>query len=380
MQRRSVVLLVILACFLPSAWPQVGTHQKAGIITFDVPGAGTGPGQGTQPIGIVQGGWIMGSYIDAKNVYHGFLRTPWGFITKFDVPGMGTGPGQGVVEVFGMTPYLEIVGDYLDSSNNYHAFLRTPFGEIKQFSCPGAGPGGTAAEAVNSWGLISAMFMDNNGAWHGCLRAPNGSFTLYDPPDSGIGSWQGTYAAIFGGINPAGAVTGEYQDNNWAWHAYVRAPNGAITEYDVPNAGGTGVLAINQTGEIWGWYFDGDGVWHGYLRSRDGTLTVVDAPGAGTGAGQGTTANPFCCAYGGINQAGTVTSPYMDSSNVLHGFQRTADGKFTTFDAPGAGTGAYQGTMPISISPEGAITGFYVDANNAVHGFLRVDKTDREIR
>ena len=44
---------------------------------------------------------------------------------------------------------------------------------------------------------------------------------------------------------------------------------------------------------------------------------------------------------------------------------------FTTFDAPGAGTGSYQGTYPFAINPEGAITGLYVDASNMYHGFLR---------
>jgi len=59
-------------------------------------------------------------------------------------------------------------------------------------------------------------------------------------------------------------------------------------------------------------------------------------------------------------------------ADVLHGFQRTTAGKFTTFDVPGAGTGAWQGTMPISISSEGAITGWYIDASGVNHGFIRL--------
>jgi len=46
------------------------------ITTFDAPGAGTGPGQGTQALAINEGEHIAGSYIDASNVFHGFLRTP----------------------------------------------------------------------------------------------------------------------------------------------------------------------------------------------------------------------------------------------------------------------------------------------------------------
>ena len=51
--------------------------------------------------------------------------------------------------------------------------------------------------------------------------------------------------------------------------------------------------------------------------------------------------------------------------------QTTAQSQIITFDAPGAGTGAFQGTLPYGINPEGAIAGYYVDASNVAHGFLR---------
>jgi hypothetical protein len=68
--------------------------------------------------------------------------------------------------------------------------------------------------------------------------------------------------------------------------------------------------------------------------------------------------------------AGTITGFYVDNNNVYHGFLRTRQGEFERFNAPGAGTGAWQGTQPMTISSEGTITGFYTDANNVVHGFL----------
>ena len=43
---------------------------------FNAPGAGTGPGQGTQPSVINPAGVITGSYVDTDGVYHGFLRIP----------------------------------------------------------------------------------------------------------------------------------------------------------------------------------------------------------------------------------------------------------------------------------------------------------------
>src|SRR5438874_11991469 len=43
----------------------------------------------------------------------------------------------------------------------------------------------------------------------------------------------------------------------------------------------------------------------------------------------------------------------------------------TTFDAPGAGTAAGQGTITFAIILSEAIAGLSRDANNARHGFLR---------
>ena len=72
-----------------------------------------------------------------------------------------------------------------------------------------------------------------------------------------------------------------------------------------------------------------------------------------------------------INPNGAITGHYVDSASVSHGFLRDKNGVITTFDAPGAGTGAGQGTQSFAISPDGEVTGFYFDATNAVHGFLR---------
>jgi hypothetical protein len=49
---------------------------------------------------------------------------------------------------------------------------------------------------------------------------------------------------------------------------------------------------------------------------------------------------------------------------------RAPNGAITTFDAPGAGTGAFQGTIPFSFNPGGAIVGYYLDSSNVLHGFL----------
>jgi hypothetical protein len=71
--------------------------SNGAITTFDVPGAGTGPFQGTETSGINSAGTVTGEYLVASNVWHSFVRAPNGTITTFDVPGAGTGPFQGTL-------------------------------------------------------------------------------------------------------------------------------------------------------------------------------------------------------------------------------------------------------------------------------------------
>ena len=98
---------------------------------------------------------------------------------------------------------------------------------------------------------------------------------------------------------------------------------------------------------------------------NSGSVVTFDAPGAGKGAGQGTTPK-------GINDNGEITGYYKDSASVLHGFIRHKDGTFTTFDAPGASKKATLGTMPQGINKNGDVTGyFFTDPKGVRHGFVR---------
>src|SRR4029450_7327427 len=57
------------------------------ITTFDAPGAGTGPLQGTYALNIDPSGTIMGFIRDANDVRHGFVRSQDGSFTIFDARG-----------------------------------------------------------------------------------------------------------------------------------------------------------------------------------------------------------------------------------------------------------------------------------------------------
>jgi hypothetical protein len=100
--------------------------------------------------------------------------------------------------------------------------------------------------------------------------------------------------------------------------------------------------------------------------SESGPIIEFDAPGAGTGAKQGTFAI-------NINGFGVAVGYFVDANIVPHGFVRSPFGHVKTIDAPGAGMvpGANQGTVAESINEEGTIAGQYQDTNFVFHCFLR---------
>ena len=150
----------------------------APITTFDVPGAGTGAGQGTFQLRDQPSGEITGFYFDSTDASHGFLRDKNGVITTFDVPGSGTGPGQGTFGG-GFTPSGTIMGNYFDADNLSHGFLLDKEGTITTFDAPDAGnPGsfqGTYPFGINPNGAITGWYVDGANVNHGFVRDKHGA-------------------------------------------------------------------------------------------------------------------------------------------------------------------------------------------------------------
>jgi uncharacterized lipoprotein NlpE involved in copper resistance len=276
------------------------------ITTFDAPGApGFGLGTPFPTVGTSPGtyavagdacGMVAGYVVDARGVAHGYLRAVDGTLTMFDVPGAGTGSGQGTFAGNMSLSGELIAGYYIDSAGMNHGFLRGADGTITKFDVPAAatGPGlGTTtfwAQCINPAGAMTGSYMDANGAAHGFVRGPDGTISTFDAPGAGTSSGLGTYTWA---INPAGTVAGASQDNNSVYHGLPRTADGKITLFDIPGAGtgsgqGTQADGIDPAGVVTGYYTDASNVSNGYLRTADGQFTFFDAPGAGTGSGQGT--------------------------------------------------------------------------------------------
>jgi len=91
--------------------------------------------------------------------------------------------------------------------------------------------------------------------------------------------------------------------------------------------------------------------------------TTFDPPGAGMAAGQGTFPQQ------NLN-SGAIVGYYVDGNSVAHGYIRSAHGQYTIIDVPGAA-----GTQAFGINDKGTVVGWWFEpptANGSVyHGYLR---------
>jgi hypothetical protein len=236
---------------------------------------------------------------------------------------------------------------------------------------------GSTPLALNLEGAIVGYYTDSNSSFHAFLRSRDGKFTTWIGPDACTGNGsEGCYGSGASNINAFGIIAGGFADNsgNFVQHSFVRNAEGKLETFDVPGAGtgsyqGTGCpgcdLGLNQLGAIAGIYSDANSVNHGFLRSRDGKFTTFDAPGAGTAILQGTGCFADCPV--GLNHWGAITGSYIDANYVQHGYLRSPGGRIVTVDPVGSTL-----TFPDGINDLGSITGYYQDANGVYHGFLTI--------
>jgi hypothetical protein len=324
--RNSIAVSVAALCMSASAAPALA----ASITTFDVPGA-----LHTVALGINAGGSVTGYYVASNGVVtYGFVRAPDGTIDTF-----GATKGSTLTWPWCINREGTITGYYLRNRWG-RGFLRSSGGKLTRFNFEGAR--GTDANCINDSGVITGYYYDNG--FHGFVRAADGTMARFDP--------QGSIATDPDAINGKGDIAGWYRDTTGADRGFVRRPGGSITDFAVENTDTT-VLAINGKGDTAG-YFGSEGDSTGFIRKHDGSIEII----APKGCSQYSSAQD-------INAAG-MTTGYCISNNFTHGFVRTAKGRFTIFDPPDS-----EDTQPQAINDNGTITGAYQDSTSAFRGFIR---------
>jgi probable HAF family extracellular repeat protein len=284
--------------------------------------------QGSLPAGINSSGKIVGLFVDANSVTHGYLLSG-GQYTTIDDPN-----GVGFSETFGINASGKIVGAYSDASGLFHGFLLKG-GQYTTLDDPSAGTGagqGTQAFAINASGKIIGIYTDANGVIHG-FQLANGRYTTLDDPNAGTAAGRGTFAE---GINASGAIVGYYNDANGLFHGFLLSGGKYTTQDDPAGVNGSEATGNNDHGQVVGGYFDANGVLHGYLL-RGGKYTTLDDPAGVRGS-----------AADAINDSGQVVGEYFDANGVFHGYLATKQD-----DSASGGLGAAGGSVNVLIAAAG---------------------------
>ncbi|HTT98158.1 MAG TPA: hypothetical protein VMF58_08910, partial [Rhizomicrobium sp.] len=159
------------------------------------------------------------------------------------------------------------------------AFLGLLLAAAAPATCADAGPaswltidppgsGQTMPLAITGNSLIAGWYADNvTHTKHGFVRNRDGTFTSFDAPDA-------TADTVAYGVNTEGVVTGNYTTLIGGLQyaeGYLRAPNGAIIEFQVPGQRYVTPQAINRRGEIVGMAQSDSGPSISFLRTPTGT-------------------------------------------------------------------------------------------------------------
>jgi hypothetical protein len=329
-----VAVLIVIASAL----------QAQNVATFDVPNSTY-----THPVSINQAGQITGDFVDANGQQHSFVRERDGTLTTFDVPDSNDGQFQWhtyATLATSINAAGRIAGYYyLDTvppnGIRWHGFVRDRNGTFTTFAITDF----VLTTAINPAGEIIGSFDSGKPSPRSAfLRAPDGSITEFEAPNATY-----TYATA---INQAGLIVGQYYYYADATaHGFLRARDGTFITFDVSNS--TFPTAIDPKGQTSGFYADGSYFYHGFLRGKDGTVATFDVTDS---------TNTLPAA---MNAVGQIAGVYLDASYHHHAFLREKDGTFVTFDVPNATE-----TYPTSMNAAGRITGWYSDASG-VHGFVR---------
>ena len=300
--------------------------QPFNYYTIDVPCSACpgGIARSTSAQGINPGGDIVGSYVDAVGMSHGYLLRG-GHFTTIDVPGSLAGVSGALPTVArGINPGGEIVGNYTapvstapEGSPDFcpaagsvaciKGFLYS-HGEFSTVLVPGhpgaipqrISPDGDIYGCLHDFDLMASMFGFVRTR-SGYLSLTLGGSELADPSLS-------VPASMNNGASPDGhTIVGGWTDMMAGHtHGYI-VHDGVFQSYDVPGSTSTFIWDMNPARAFVGVYHAGRN--HGFLQLANGSAPItVDPP------------NSVNAAAIGINPGGFIVGQYTDSAGHLHGF------------------------------------------------------------
>jgi probable HAF family extracellular repeat protein len=172
--------------------------------TIDPPGATL-----TNAWSINNAGEIVGAYTDSSGVFHGFIDNA-GTFTTFNAPN-----GAILTELTGINTTNQMVGIYDDSASTEHGFtlVGTHFTDV---TFPGTGIAVTATDRINDSGEIVGLESTSvSGPFKGYSRKGTKYTTILFPAST---------ETRCRGLNNAGEVVGKYTDAAGLIHGFTVVP------------------------------------------------------------------------------------------------------------------------------------------------------------
>jgi uncharacterized membrane protein len=237
-------------------------------------------------------------------------------------------PGAIQTQPWGINNAGIVVGTYINASNVTHGYMLDGK-TLTEIDDPKAAAGVTFPYGINPGGPVSVVGVyasSETGLYVGFLYK-DGEFTDIPGPSGAI-------ETIADGINDNGAIVGYYiyidAMSNTAQIAGFLLQDGEYTTLNVPGGYGSSyAYSINESGQIVLLWFDSNNHGQGSLYdSKTETYATVKVPGAVQSQPQG------------INAAGDVVFRWFDAINISHG-ALLHNGKYYTYDFPNGTGGTY---------------------------------------
>jgi len=272
--------------FLLFAMASSSPANASKFTTIDFPGATS-----TAVYGIDTTGAMVGVYVDAGNVNHGFMLKK-GVFTTIDFPGATLSVAAGINDK------NKIVGQYNDSAGLGNGFSLSQ-GKFHKLDFPSYQ---TYPTAIAKTGEVVGFCIDSQLKYHGCVD--NRGFTLLDVP--------GAPNTVALGVNPSqGNIVGGFSVKGYNFKHGFLYSNGKFTNIDFPGAAATVAFGINDSGEVVGNYsLPKSTKSHGFVMIS-GVFKRADVP-----ASLSTFPN-------NLNNKGQVVGWYVDKNKSQHGYLMT---------------------------------------------------------
>lgn len=281
----------------------------------------------------------------------------------FPVPGTEVGLYNLSVQQISDTGFIAGTFTINNSPYSSEGFLRSPNGKITDLNDPqgdspyfGPYSGGVG---VNALATVAGYFYDYTNLILSGFLYNNGKFINYNVPGLATGS-----NTLIYGVNDFGEFCGYYQEPpDYAFVPFLNSAGRIITNFNIPGSVETLPFTVNDFGQAAGSWFDSSGVEHGFVRNPNGAIIEIDVPGAGT----------FGTAVYAVNSLGWVSGHFWSGpNNYEHGFVRSPNGVYYQIDVPGAAANLVGGgTSGGALNDEGVLVGhFDPEGGGAEQGYI----------